>query len=175
MISLNSIVHTKSKSTITFDINFFKNSLTHNSKILSIDASKNMIGTAISDDRRIVALSHVLIERGKLEKDIKKINLIILNNNIDAIVIGLPLNKDGTKGRQAQSLITLASNINKKIVLPILMWDERFSTEGVEREMLDNGLKRKNIKKFIDCASATWILQGVLDRINYNSNIEYEK
>ena len=90
MNSLNSIVHTKSKSTITFDINFFKNFLSQESKILSLDASKNMIGTALSDDRRIVALSHVLIERAKLESDFKKINLIIHNNNVDAIVIGLP-------------------------------------------------------------------------------------
>ena len=101
--------------------------------------------------------------------------MIILNNNVDAMVIGLPLNKDGTKGRQAQSVITLASNINKKIVLPILLWDERFSTAGVEREMVNDRLKKKRIKKYIDCASATWILQGVLDRINYNSKFDYEK
>tara|TARA_B100001939_G_scaffold112335_1_gene97120 strand:+ start:1345 stop:1872 length:528 start_codon:yes stop_codon:yes gene_type:complete len=175
MNTLNSIVHTKSKSTITFDINSFKNFLSRESKILSLDASKNMIGTALSDDRRIVALSHVLIERAKLESDFKKINLIIHNNNVDAIVIGLPLNKNGTKGRQAQSVITFASNLNKKIGLPILMWDERFSTEGIQREMLNNGLKKKNIKKHIDCASATWVLQGVLDRINYNNNINYEE
>ena len=94
-----------------------------------------MIGTALSDDRKKVALSHILIEREKLDKDIKKIHLIIYNNNVDAIVIGLPLNKDGTKGRQAQSIITFATNLNKKIELPILMWDERFSTSGIEREM----------------------------------------
>ena len=114
MNSLNSIVHTKSKSTITFDINSFKSFYLKRVKILSLDASKNMIGTALSDDRRIVALSHVLIERAKLETDLK-INLIIHNNNVDAIVIGLPLNKNGTKGRQAQSVITFASNLNKKI------------------------------------------------------------
>ena len=75
MNSINSIVHTKSKSTITFDINFFKNFLTvSREKMLSLDASKNMIGTALSDDRKIVALSHVLIEREKLEKDFKKFN-----------------------------------------------------------------------------------------------------
>ena len=96
-----------------------------------------------------VALSHVLIERAKLESDFKKINLIIHNNNVDAIVIGLPLNKNGTKGRQAQSVITFASNLNKKIGLPILMWDERFSTEGIQREMLNNGLKKKNLRNHV--------------------------
>ena len=72
MNSINSIVHTKSKSTITFDINFFKSLLSHTGKIMCLDASKNMIGTAMSDDRKVVALSHVLVERDKLEEDIKK-------------------------------------------------------------------------------------------------------
>ena len=97
MNSINSIVHTKSKSTITFDINLFKNFLTVSGKVLSLDASKNMIGTALSDDRKKVALSHILIEREKLEKDINKIQLIVSSNNVDSLVIGLPLNKDGTK------------------------------------------------------------------------------
>ena len=163
-----SILHTKSKSTITFDINLFKTFLTEKGKILSLDASKKMIGTALSDDKKRVALSHVLIEREKLNKDLKKIKPIINNNSVDTVVLGLPLNKDGTKGRQAQSIITFASNLSKEFNIPILMWDERFSTVGIEREMIKTGLKKKNIKKNIDCASATWVLQGVLDRINYN-------
>ena len=162
-----SIVHTKNKSTITFDINLFKTFITKKSKILSLDTSKNMIGTAISDDRRCVAMSHKLIEREKLNKDFNKIQPIIYNNCIDTVVIGLPLNKDGSKGRQAQSVITFASNFYNRFKLPILMWDERFSTLGIEREMKLSGLKKKNIMKNIDCASATWILQGVLDRLNY--------
>ena len=174
MNSINSIVHTKSKSTITFDINIFKKFLTSNGKILSLDASKNMIGTALSDDRKIVALSHVLIEREKLEIDFHKIQLIVDNNEVDSLVIGLPLNKDGSKGRQAQSIITFAGNLSKKVNLPVLMWDERFSTIGIQRDMKNNGIKKKNIKKYIDCASATWVLQGVLDRINYNTGIKYE-
>mgnify|MGYP001158641729 FL=1 len=174
MNSINSIVHTKSKSTITFDINLFKNFLTVSGKVLSLDASKNMIGTALSDDRKKVALSHILIEREKLEKDINKIQLIVSSNNVDSLVIGLPLNKDGSKGRQAQSVITFAANLKKKIELPVLMWDERFSTAGIEREMINNGLKKKNIKKHIDCASATWVLQGVLDRINYDIGVKNE-
>ena len=99
--------------------------------------------------RKKVALSHILIERKKLDKDINKIQLIVENNNVDGIVIGLPLNKDGSKGRQAQSIITFAGNLRKKIELPVLMWDERFSTEGIQREMMNNGLKKKNINNFI--------------------------
>ncbi len=172
MISTASILHTKNKSTITFDIILFKSFLKEKGKILSLDTSKNMIGTAISDDRKRVALGHVLIKREKIDKDVNRLLLIIECNEVNAIVIGLPLNKDGSRGRQAQSIITFASNINKKIKLPILMWDERFSTSAVERAMVDSGVKKKNIKKNVDCASATWILQGVLDRLNngYSQN-----
>ena len=140
MISTSSIVHTKSKSTITF-------------------------GTALSDDRKKIALSHILIERKKLSKDLDEIKIIVENNDVNGIVIGLPLNKDGSKGKQAQSIITFAGNLKKKIEIPLLMWDERFSTAGVKREMTSGGLKKKSIKKNIDCASAAWILQGVLDRL----------
>ena len=164
---MNSILHTKNKSTITFEINSFIKYLKSPGKILSLDTSKNMIGTALSDDRRKVALSHVLIEREKLLKDLNKVELIIKNNNVVALVVGLPLNKDGSTGRQAQSTITFANNLNKKVKLPLLMWDERFSTEGIEKEMIRVGLKRKNIRKNIDCASAAWILQGVLDRLSH--------
>ena len=104
---MNSILHTKNKSTITFEINFFIKYLKSPGKILSLDTSKNMIGTALSDDRRKVALSHVLIEREKLLKDLNKVELIIKNNNVVALVVGLPLNKDGSTGRQAQSTIHL--------------------------------------------------------------------
>ena len=165
MISTSSIVHTKSKSTITFDINIFKNFLSSNGKILSLDASKRMIGTALSDDRKKIALSHILIERKKLSKDLDEIKIIVENNDVNGIVIGLPLNKDGSKGKQAQSIITFAGNLKKKIEIPLLMWDERFSTAGVKREMTAGRLKKKSIKKNIDCASAAWILQGVLDRL----------
>ena len=77
MISTNSILHTKNKSTITFDIIFFKSFLKERGRILSLDTSKNMIGTAISDDRKKVALGHVLIKREKMDKDVNRLLLII--------------------------------------------------------------------------------------------------
>ena len=92
MISTSSIVHTKSKSTITFDINIFKNFLSSNGKILSLDASKRMIGTALSDDRKKIALSHILIERKKLSKDLDEIKIIaeIGWNHMGNISLAMP-------------------------------------------------------------------------------------
>ena len=78
-------------------------------------------------------------------------------------MIGLPLNKDGTKGPIAQSVITFSHILLKAFKLPILLWDERFSTIGILREMKQAGIKKKNIENKIDSASATWILQSALD------------
>ena len=78
-------------------------------------------------------------------------------------MIDLPLNKDGTKGPIAQSVITFSHVLLKAFKLPILLWDERFSTIGILREMKRARVKKKNIEKKIDSASATWILQSVLD------------
>ena len=77
-----------------------------------------------------------------------------------------PLNKDGTKGPIAQSVITFCNSLFKKCNLPILLWDERFSTIGILREMHLAGIKKENIEKNIDAASATWILQSALDTFN---------
>ena len=89
-----SIVHTINKSTITFDINYFKTFLTKNGKILSLDTSKTMIGTALSDDRKKVALSHVLIERTKLAEDLNKIDTIIWILIFSFLILGSLLNID---------------------------------------------------------------------------------
>ena len=103
----------------------------------------------LAHDKKVIALSHVLIERKKLDLDLNNLLPIIKNNNVNAVVVGLPLNKEGTKGRQAQSLITFATHLKNRFNLPILMWDERFSTSAVERAMVDSGVKKKNIKKSV--------------------------
>ena len=100
-----------------------------------------------------------------------------LGKNIDGIEnnsqsgASVSLNKDGTKGPIAQSIITFTNNLNKHINLPTLLWDERFSTIGILREMKKAGIKKNKIEDNIDSASATWILQSVLDTI---SNLELE-
>ena len=79
---------------------------------------------------------------------------------------GSPKVSNGTKGKSSQSVITFASILLKRFNLPILLWDERFSSIGILKEMKKAGIKKNNIKKNIDAASATWILQSCLDTVN---------
>ena len=157
---MNQIINT---NTITHDINNFKAVFSQDRKIIGLDVGKKTIGIAISDPTTKIALTHKTIFRKKLKEDIKMLQEIINDNVVVSIVIGLPLNKDGTKGPIAQSVITFSHILLKAFKLPILLWDERFSTIGILREMKLAGVKKKNIEKKIDSASATWILQSALD------------
>ena len=157
---MNQIINT---NTITHDINNFKAVISQDRKIIGLDVGKKTIGIAISDPISKIALTHKTIFRKKLNVDIQAIQEVINNNNAVSIVIGLPLNKNGTKGPIAQSVITFSHILLKTFKLPILLWDERFSTIGILREMKQAGIKKKNIENKIDSASATWILQSALD------------
>ncbi len=150
-------------NTITHDINNFKAVFSQDRKIIGLDVGKKTIGTAISDPISKIALSHKTIFRKKIKQDLQMLQEIINENTVVSIVIGLPLNKDGTKGPIAQSVITFSHILLKAFELPILLWDERFSTIGILREMKQAGIKKKNIENNIDSASATWILQSALD------------
>ena len=157
---MNQIINT---NTITHDINNFKAVFSQDRKIIGLDVGKKTIGIAISDPISQIALTHKTIFRKKLKEDLQMLKKIINDNTVVSIVIGLPLNKDGTKGPIAQSVITFSHILLKAFKLPILLWDERFSTIGILREMKLAGVKKKNIEKKIDSASATWILQSALD------------
>ena len=148
---------------ITHDINNFKAVFSQDRKIIGLDVGKRAIGIAISDPISKIALTHKTIFRKKLNEDIKELQEVINNNAVVSIVIGLPLNKNGKKGPIAQSVITFSHLLFKTFKLPVLLWDERFSTIGILREMKKAGIKKKNIDKKIDSASATWILQSALD------------
>ena len=148
---------------ITHDINNFKAVFSQDRKIIGLDVGKRTIGIAISDPISKIALTHKTIFRKKLNEDIKVLQEVINNNAVVSIVIGLPLNKNGKKGPIAQSVITFSHLLFKTFKLPVLLWDERFSTIGILREMKKAGIKKKNIDKKIDSASATWILQSALD------------
>ena len=162
------ILNTKNNTKITQDINIFKYSFYTEGKIIGFDNGKKTLGIAISDIHKRIALTHKTIFKSKLSNDLEILDNIITENKIISIVLGFPLNKDGTKGRSAQSAITFARILEQSFKLPILLWDERFSSIGIEREMIKAGIKKNKIKVNIDAASATWILQSTLDAINKN-------
>ena len=174
LLSMYQIFNTNNINKFTQDINIFKTSFSQEGKILGIDSGKRKIGIAISDYMQRIALTHKTIFRKKLASDLMDISNIIKENNIQSIVLGLPLNKDGTKGPIAQSAITFGNTLLQKYDLPILLWDERFSTIGILREMKLAKIKKDSIEKNIDAASATWILQSALDTINNNMTRNHE-
>ena len=110
---------------ITQDINIFKISFEKKGKILGIDNGSKTIGLAISDNYKRVALTHKTIFKTKLLKSLQELDVVIKSSNIISFVLGLPLNKDGTKGKSAQSAIAFGRILEKNFKLPILL--RRFS------------------------------------------------
>ena len=125
------------KKLITYNIDEFTNLIPNIGCILGLDLGDKRIGVAISDRNRSFATSLNNIERNKLIDDISIIKTIISENDISAIIVGRPVNLNGKPGKKAQSIRRLAEEINKALQLPLLFWDERFSSQAVENCALD--------------------------------------
>ena len=102
-----------------------------------------------------------------------KIKELADKRSIQGIIIGYPINMDGSIGPKAQSSNSLADNLSSDLKLPILLWDERLSTSGAERILISSDISRKKRKKVIDKVAASYILQGYLDFINKNNSLWY--
>ncbi|WP_112309766.1 Holliday junction resolvase RuvX [Pseudogemmobacter bohemicus] len=133
--------------------------------IAGLDLGTKTIGVAISDLRRSVATPSLVIRREKFTVDAAKLLELIAAREVKAIVLGLPLNMDGSEGPRAQSTRAFARNLEKLTPLPITWWDERLSTVAAERALLEADASRKRRKEVIDAVAAGYILQGALDRL----------
>jgi putative holliday junction resolvase len=138
--------------------------------LLGLDPGSAVIGVAISDPSWRVASPLVGIRRGKFTEIARVLGQIIHERHVGALVIGLPKNLDGSEGTAAQSAKALASNLLKKgqlpnPAMPIVFWDERFSTVAVTRFMLEDDMSRKRRSAKVDQAAAAYILQGALDAL----------
>lgn len=130
---------------------------------MGLDVGETTIGLALSDLRRSIATPHLTIERKKFSKDIEQLKEVVEKNKVVGLVVGNPINMDGSEGRRTQSIRTFISNISKVFDLPILLWDERMSTQAVERMMLEADMSRKRRAELVDKLAASYILQGYLD------------
>lgn len=128
-------------------------------RILGLDLGKKRIGVSISDGLGITAQGLDTIMRG----DDKALEKVISDNEVTEIVVGLPLNMDGTEGDMARDAIFFGDTIKEKFSLPVKMWDERLTTVYVERAMIEGDLSRKKRKKLSDKLAAQIILQSYLD------------
>ena len=144
-------------------IDEFKKNITVNSRLIGIDPGKKNIGLAICDENKAVATPFKTLIKNNFESLFKEINKIIQENEIKGIVIGNPVNMDGSLGRSAQSSMDLAKNLSRNLTIPITLWDERLSTEGAFKMTKDlNTNVTKQIKN-LDKNSAAFILQGAID------------
>ncbi len=135
-------------------------------RLIGLDLGSKRIGVSICDDKQLIATPLKTINRNSLKELIDELRLIINENDIKGIIIGNPLNMDGSSGSSAQSVKDTAENIEKHLKIPICLWDERLSTVGafnLSSELDINVSKRE--KKIVQNAAA-FILQGALDFLN---------
>ena len=147
------------------DIEDFKKSIGKKSRLLGIDPGKNRIGLAISDEDKLVSTPLKTISKKNNSNFIDEIKEIILQNNIKGIVIGNPINMDGSLGPSAQSAKDFAEYLSNNISIPVSMWDERLSSQGAFNlsSNLDINVSKKVEK--LDQNAASFILQGAIDYI----------
>lgn len=143
----------------------FVAALPPNRAVAGLDLGDKTIGVALSDLRRQVATPIEVIRREKFTLDAAKLLALLTARGAAGIVLGLPLNMDGTVGPRVQATQAFARNLEKLTDLPICYWDERLSTVAAERALLEADTSRKRRKEVIDQVAAGYILQGALDRM----------
>lgn len=131
--------------------------------LLGLDLGDKTIGMAVSDDSLMIASPLDTIRRGKFTKDAETLLSIAGQYTIGGIVLGLPVNMDGTEGPRCQSTRQFGANLADKTDLPIGFWDERMSTQAMERHLIAQDVTRKRRAEVIDKMAAQFILQGALD------------
>ncbi|MEL6112554.1 MAG: Holliday junction resolvase RuvX [Pseudomonadota bacterium] len=132
--------------------------------LLGLDLGTKTIGIAVCDPERMVAAPVETLRRRKFTVDIQSLIEIATSRKAVGFVMGLPLNMDGTEGPRAQSSRAFVRNAEKTTDLPFAFWDERLSTQAMERELIALDTSRANRSEKIDALAATFILQGAIDR-----------
>ncbi len=133
--------------------------------LIGLDLGSKTIGVAVSDPERRVAAPVETIKRARFKLDAQRVLALAAERRAAGIVLGLPVNMDGSEGASAQSARAFARNLAKLTELPIALWDERLSTAAVERALIAADASRAKRKAVIDQHAATYILQGALDRL----------
>jgi putative Holliday junction resolvase len=133
--------------------------------LIGLDLGSKTIGVAASDPDRRVAAPVETIARAQFKRDAERILELAAERRAAGIVLGLPINMDGSEGPRAQSTRAFARNLAKLTALPIALWDERLSTAAVERALIAADASRAQRKAVIDAHAASYILQGALDRL----------
>jgi len=158
----------KMKTYNILSVQEFKTIIGDNSRLLGIDPGKTNVGIAICDENKKVATPVKTIQKKKFVNLADEINKIIDEYNVKGVVIGNPINMDGSAGKSSKSALEFAKNLSKNITIPIVLWDERLSSQGafkITSILADNVTNR--VKK-LDKNAAAFILQGAIDYLSLN-------
>jgi len=145
------------------DIKDFKKKLDKKSRLMGIDPGKKRIGIAISDENKMVATPYKILIKDDYSAFVKEIKKIIYDNSIKGVIIGNPINMDGSSSKSSQSAKDMAINLSKNISEPITMWDERLSSHGAFNLTSNLDINTSKKLKKLDQNAAAFILQGALD------------
>jgi putative Holliday junction resolvase len=137
------------------------------SRLLGLDVGRKTIGLAVSDSDMKIATTVGTIRRSKFTKDVKNLDAIITERQVNGLVLGLPISMDGNEGPACQSVRQFAINLDNILEIGITFWDERLSTSAVERLLIKEAdLSRSRRSEIIDKMAAAYILQGALDSLS---------
>ena len=139
--------------------------LTPGQRLLGVDLGVKTIGLALSDIRLVIATPVETIKRIKFTPDVQKIEALTTQHGVGGIVMGLPLNMDGSEGPRSQATRAFVRNLAPLLPLPVLFWDERLSTVAVTRTLIEADASRARRAEVVDKMAAAYILQGALDRL----------
>jgi len=149
------------------DLTEMKQSLKPGTRLLGLDLGKKIIGLALSDTTLTIATPFEKMPRMTFATALEKIIAVVNTQGVGGVVIGLPLNLNGSEGPAAQSARAFARNLARQSDLPICLWDERLSTAAVTRTLLDADASRKRRAQLVDKMAAAFILQGAIDRLRH--------
>ena len=156
----------KMKTYNILSIDEFKSIIESNSRLLGIDPGIKNIGLAICDENKKVATPFKIIQKSNFKNLVYQINEIIKENQIKGIIVGNPINMDGSLGKSSQSALDFAKNLSKNVTIPITMWDERLSSVGSFKITKELGTNVTNRANKLDKNAAAFILQGAIDYLS---------
>ena len=148
-------------------VEFDRLALSPGARLLGLDLGEKTIGVALSDRLLMVATPMETLKRGKFPADAARLDNIISEQGVGGLVVGLPLNMDGSDGPSAQSARAFARNWAGRSEIPLALWDERLSTVAVTRTLLEADASRKRRSEVVDRMAAAYILQGALERLRH--------
>jgi putative holliday junction resolvase len=149
---------------ITVSAAEFRDALPAGGRLMALDVGSKTIGVAVCDAQWTIATAAELIKRGKFSADLERLRKLIEDQHAKGIVIGLPLNMDGSDSPRTQSTRAFARNL-APLGLPVLLWDERWSTAAVTRTLIDADASRARRAELVDKMAAAYILQGAIDAL----------